>query len=297
MPATRRAMLGLAMNRLRDRGRAEDAVQEAFTSIWRAAATYQPELGPGASWMYAVARNAIISRWRKRPEPAAEPFDEPSSEPGPPSAPSRRWRSFCVHRALETLPDHQRQLVELAYWGELSQSEIAARLELPLGTVKTRTRASAEAAGRGAERGHAMTPDFDELVGDEGSPEELRRAAPGPRPARSPPTPPPKLEAHRAGGHLASVVDPAIVGRRRRRACRGGVGRGRARDRLHARPRRLPDRLRPPDARGRIGGNASALIKVGKEDANGNRPLRMSVPGAPDALQRRLVRALPDQEG
>jgi RNA polymerase sigma-70 factor, ECF subfamily len=138
----RRALLGLAMNRLRDRGRAEDAVQDAFTSIWRAAATYQPELGPGASWMYAVARNAIISRWRKRPEPAAEPFDEPSSDPGPAERAEQGWRFFCVHRALETLPDHQRQLVELAYWGELSQSEIAARLELPLGTVKTRTRAA-----------------------------------------------------------------------------------------------------------------------------------------------------------
>jgi RNA polymerase sigma-70 factor, ECF subfamily len=137
-----RAMLGLAMNRLRDRGRAEDAVQEVFISIWRAAATYRPELGPGAPWVYAIARNAIISRWRKRAEPAAEPFDEPSSEPGPAERAEQTWRSFCVHRALETLPDHQRQLVELAYWGELSQSEIAQRLELPLGTVKTRTRAA-----------------------------------------------------------------------------------------------------------------------------------------------------------
>ena len=51
-------------------------------------------------------------------------------------------QSFCVHRALETLPSHQRELVELAYWGELSQSEIAEKLQLPLGTVKTRTRAA-----------------------------------------------------------------------------------------------------------------------------------------------------------
>ncbi len=137
-----RAMLGLAMNRLRDRGRAEDAVQEAFSSIWRAAATYRPELGPGAPWVYAIARNAIISRWRKRPEPTAQPLDEPSSEPGPAERAEQTWRSFCVHRALETLPEHQRQLVELAYWGELSQSEIAQRLQLPLGTVKTRTRAA-----------------------------------------------------------------------------------------------------------------------------------------------------------
>ncbi|HWE80084.1 MAG TPA: sigma-70 family RNA polymerase sigma factor [Gaiellaceae bacterium] len=136
------AMLGLAINRLRDRGRAEDAVQEALTSVWRSAATYRPEFGPGASWLYAITRNAIISRWRKRPEPAAEPSDEPSDEPGPAERAEQAWRSFCVHRALATLPDHQRQLVELAYWGELSQSEIAERLGLPLGTVKTRTRAA-----------------------------------------------------------------------------------------------------------------------------------------------------------
>jgi RNA polymerase sigma-70 factor (ECF subfamily) len=136
------ALLGLAISRLRDRGRAEDAVQEVFAKIWRAAATYRPERGPGAPWVYAVARNAIISGWRERPEPALEPFDEPSAEPGPAEQAELSWRSFCVHRALETLPDHQRQLIELAYWGGLSQGEIAERLDLPLGTVKTRTRAA-----------------------------------------------------------------------------------------------------------------------------------------------------------
>ena len=92
--------------------------------------------------MYAVARNAIISRWRKRFEPPAEPLDEPSDEPGPAEQAEQSWQSFCVHRALETLPGHQRELVELAYWGGLSQTEIAQQLELPLGTVKTRTRAA-----------------------------------------------------------------------------------------------------------------------------------------------------------
>ena len=137
-----RPILGLAINRLRDHGRAEDAVQEAFTSIWRAASSYRPELGPGAPWVYAVARNAITSRWRKRAEPAAEAYDEPSDEAGPAERAEQSWRSFRVHRALESLPEHQRLLIELAYWGELSQSEIAERLELPLGTVKTRTRAA-----------------------------------------------------------------------------------------------------------------------------------------------------------
>jgi RNA polymerase sigma-70 factor (ECF subfamily) len=137
-----RAILGLALSRLGDRGRAEDAVQEAFAAIWRAAATYQPDRGPGSPWVYAVARNAITNRWRERVEVPIEPWDEPSAEPGPDSRAEQAWRSFCVHRALQALPDHQRSLVELAYWGDLSQSEIAARLQIPLGTVKTRTRAA-----------------------------------------------------------------------------------------------------------------------------------------------------------
>jgi RNA polymerase sigma-70 factor (ECF subfamily) len=137
-----RAVLGLALRRLRDRGRAEDAVQEAFASVWRAARTYRPERGPGAPWLYAVARNAISDRGRGRDEPPAEVPDEPAPGPGPDERAEQAWVSFRVHRALETLAGHERELIELAYWGGLSQSEIAARLEIPLGTVKTRTRAA-----------------------------------------------------------------------------------------------------------------------------------------------------------
>ena len=137
-----RAVLGVALTRIGDRGRAEDATQETFASIWRAAATYRPELGAGAPWVYAVARNTITSRGRKRLELPIEPWDEASNEPGPDDQAEQSWRSFCVHRALQSLPERQRRLIELAYWGELSQSEIASELELPLGTVKTRTRAA-----------------------------------------------------------------------------------------------------------------------------------------------------------
>jgi RNA polymerase sigma-70 factor (ECF subfamily) len=135
-----RPVFGLALRRLGDRGRAEDAVQETFVSIWRAAKTYRPERGPGAPWLYAVARNAIVDRSRMRNEPAVEVPDEPSDEAGPAEAAEQSWLKWRVHRALEDLPESEREVIELAYWSGLSQSEVADRLGIPLGTVKTRTR-------------------------------------------------------------------------------------------------------------------------------------------------------------
>ncbi|HZQ63913.1 MAG TPA: sigma-70 family RNA polymerase sigma factor [Gaiellaceae bacterium] len=135
-----RAVLGLALRRLGDRGRAEDAVQEAFASVWRAARSYRRERGPVAPWLYAVARNAIADRGRARIEPAAEPVDQASGEPGPADHAEHSWVAWRVHSALQQLPETERTVLELAYWGELSQSEIASFLGIPLGTVKTRTR-------------------------------------------------------------------------------------------------------------------------------------------------------------
>jgi RNA polymerase sigma-70 factor, ECF subfamily len=137
-----RPVFGLALRRLGDRGRAEDAVQETFASIWRAARSYRPERGPGAPWLYAVARNAIIDRSRARNEPPAEAPDEASPESGPPERVEAGWTAWRVHRALEELSPNERAVIELAYWSGLSQSEVAEYLGIPLGTVKTRTRAA-----------------------------------------------------------------------------------------------------------------------------------------------------------
>jgi RNA polymerase sigma-70 factor (ECF subfamily) len=137
-----RPVFALALRRLGDRGRAEDATQETFTSVWRSASSYRAERGPGAPWLYAVARNAIVDRTRARSEPPAEAPDDASSEPGPPEQAERSWLAWRVHRALEDLPEHERPLLELAYWSGLSQSEIADFLNIPLGTVKTRTRSA-----------------------------------------------------------------------------------------------------------------------------------------------------------
>lgn len=137
-----RPVFGLALRRLGDRGRAEDAVQETFASIWRAARSYKPERGPGAPWLYAVARNAITDRGRARSETPMEAPEEASPDAGPADRAEASWTAWRVHRALEDLSTNERTVIELAYWSGLSQSEIAEFLNIPLGTVKTRTRAA-----------------------------------------------------------------------------------------------------------------------------------------------------------
>jgi RNA polymerase sigma-70 factor (ECF subfamily) len=137
-----RSVFGFALRRLRDRQRAEDAVQETFAAVWRSAGSYKPDRGPAAPWLYAIARNAIVDRMRARHEPPAEAPDLPSSEPGPGDRAETSYVSWRVHRALEELPPKEREVVELAYWSGLSQSEVAEFLHIPLGTVKTRTRSA-----------------------------------------------------------------------------------------------------------------------------------------------------------
>jgi RNA polymerase sigma-70 factor (ECF subfamily) len=137
-----RSVYGLALRRLRDRQRAEDAVQETFTAVWRSAASYRPERGPAAPWLYAIARNAIVDRLRSRAEPVSEAPDLPSLEPGPADRAESSYVSWRIHRALEDLTAKEREVVELAYWSGLSQSEVAEYLHIPLGTVKTRTRSA-----------------------------------------------------------------------------------------------------------------------------------------------------------
>src|SRR3954447_24210364 len=73
-----RSVYGLALRRLRDRQRAEDAVQETFAAIWRSAHSYRPERGAAAPWLYAVARNAIVDRLRARNEPPTDVPETPS---------------------------------------------------------------------------------------------------------------------------------------------------------------------------------------------------------------------------
>ncbi len=138
-----RPVFGLALRRLGDRGHAEDAVQEAFAAIWRSASTYRPERGAAGGWLYTVARNAIVDRLRRNgPAADAELPELASSQPGPAQQAEASAVAWRVHRALEELQPREREVIELAYWSGLTQSEVAEYLHLPLGTVKTRTRSA-----------------------------------------------------------------------------------------------------------------------------------------------------------
>ena len=137
-----RSVLGLALRRLGDHGRAEDALQDAFAAVWRSARTYDAARGAGGAWLYTVARNSIVDSARRRPEPVAELADRADDADGPAEQAEASWLAWRVHRAIEDLPEHERPVIELAYWGGLSQSEVAEFLQIPLGTVKTRTRSA-----------------------------------------------------------------------------------------------------------------------------------------------------------
>jgi RNA polymerase sigma-70 factor (ECF subfamily) len=147
-----RPVLGLALRRLGDRGRAEDSVQEVFAAVWRSASSYDRKRGPGGAWLYTIARNAIVDAQRRRPVPTvADPPEAVSTGATPDEEAEASWTAWRVHRALETLPDHERTVIDLAYFSGLSQSEIAGFLQIPLGTVKTRTRSGLAHLAEGLE--------------------------------------------------------------------------------------------------------------------------------------------------
>ena len=132
---------GLALTMLRDPGIAEDVAQETFATIWRAAGTYDAERGTASAWIFTIARNAARDVARRRRITYVD--DVPDSvDPGigPADQAVRAGERFRIQVALATLNPRAREVIELAYFDGLTQAEIAERIDVPLGTVKTRTR-------------------------------------------------------------------------------------------------------------------------------------------------------------
>jgi RNA polymerase sigma-70 factor, ECF subfamily len=137
-----RLLYGLILRIVRDRGEAEEILQEVFMQVWMRADTYNAELGTPAAWLVRVARNRAIDRLRSNTVRARTMEASPPllSVETPEACAVMSERQREVARALEELPPEQRQLIVHAYFQGLTQSELAERFGLPLGTVKTRVR-------------------------------------------------------------------------------------------------------------------------------------------------------------
>jgi RNA polymerase sigma-70 factor (ECF subfamily) len=143
------AALALARRMLGDRAAAEDVTQEAFITLWRSATTYAPELSAPRSWLLAITRNRAIDALRRRRDvqPLGAEHHEREAPERTDEAVWRRAEAATIQAALHTLPSAQRRVLELAFYSELSQSEIASTLDLPLGTVKGRMRLALKKLG------------------------------------------------------------------------------------------------------------------------------------------------------
>ncbi|MEO8626317.1 MAG: sigma-70 family RNA polymerase sigma factor [Candidatus Limnocylindrales bacterium] len=157
-----------ALLRLGDRGLAEEVLQDTYMALWNRAETFDATQGSVIGWLSTIARNRAIDRLRssaRRPAPlalsglvplgadtaaaddardaimaAATPISGVTAAPDPEREVDVAELRREVEEALAAMPDQERQVLTLAYYEQLSQSEIAARLSWPLGTVKTRTR-------------------------------------------------------------------------------------------------------------------------------------------------------------
>ncbi len=128
-----------------DEGRAEDAVQEAFMSIWRSRSTYRPQRGTVAGWLMRVVHYRAIDVSRGHAKHATRRADEQIIElrPAPGHLAEQILRgddAANLRKRLRGLPDAQREVIVLAFYGQLTHTEIATQLELPSGTVKGRMR-------------------------------------------------------------------------------------------------------------------------------------------------------------
>ena len=137
-----RLLFGLILRVLQNRSEAEDVLQEVFLSVWTKADSYRPSLGSPVGWLVGIARNRAIDRLRSNIVRlrTTEVSYAPTSVDNPEVEAARGERQRDVARALNTLPPDQRVLIEEAYFRGLTQSELAIRFGLPLGTVKTRVR-------------------------------------------------------------------------------------------------------------------------------------------------------------
>lgn len=138
----------LAMQMLGDSGAAEEVAQDSFFNVWRRASSYRPDRGKVSTWLFSIAHHRVVdeTRRRKRHEEIQSAQDvallaEQAGESADPAGfVIGQMRRSKIKEALDGLRPEQRDVVVFAYYGGLTQSEIARKLDQPLGTVKTRMR-------------------------------------------------------------------------------------------------------------------------------------------------------------
>jgi RNA polymerase sigma-70 factor (ECF subfamily) len=130
-------MFAVAMSVLGDRELAADCVQQAFVKAWRASASFDPEreLRP---WLATITRRVAIDLYRRELARRSEPHADVDATVIP-LAFERTWEAFEVRAALDQLPDDEREVVRLSHFEGLAHSEIAEKLGVPVGTVKSRS--------------------------------------------------------------------------------------------------------------------------------------------------------------
>lgn len=133
---------GLALRILRDEALAQDAVQEAFLNVWRTADRFLAERASASTWILTFVHRRAVDLVRRQERRGAEPLTAAAEAPAAERVDEQatvRLQRRVVQEALSQLPPEQRQALELSYYGGLSQSELAAQLGQPLGTIKSRT--------------------------------------------------------------------------------------------------------------------------------------------------------------
>jgi len=143
---TNRLVYGLILRVLGDTSSSEEVLLDVYTQVWRQAASYDASRGTPLAWLTTIARSRAIDRLRsgwqdqQRKEPLETLGDAVADAANPEETTAAAERQRLVRAALAELSPEQREVIELAYYSGLSHSEIAEKLNQPLGTVKTRTR-------------------------------------------------------------------------------------------------------------------------------------------------------------
>lgn len=138
-------LFGVCVKMLRDRSEAEEVLQDVYITVWRRAATFDPKLASAVTWLAAIARNRAIDRLRRHRE---EPLDESTEEwvederPSPAAIAEHSEERRRLERCLEGLPTRQGAVVREAFFTGATYAELAERLSVPLGTMKSWIRRS-----------------------------------------------------------------------------------------------------------------------------------------------------------